>query len=769
MSKKTTKESTEFIDIAGTALYYLKYWKWFVISVIVCAAVTFIYLKSQPSVYLTRSNILIKTEDSRTSALSSNAVKSLGFGGLSASESIDDEIEIISSHTLIKQMVYELGLYKMYELQKFPFDRPLYNNSPVVLNLPKSYIDTLSASLTFNLDVNKNKIEIKAKYGKEKLGNFESTGFPATIKTDAGTFTFKENAQTIRHKDSYEIEITVFGLDYATEVYMEKVSIGAVSKKANVIALSVGDYETQRGKDILNRLVKLYNEDALDDKNKMALNTANFIRDRVDTISVELGYIESNIENYKKQNNVIDIAGETSASLSKMVSLKERGLEFEIQLSLLKMIEEYINNPDNKYSLIPSSGMAGNMANVTLAYNNLIIERARLLKNAHETNPAIVSLDNQLDLLRGNVKTSINNVRKEISLAKQDWAVVEGALQSKLNEVPRQERQFLDIKRQQQIKSEIYLFLLQKLQEAELTLASNTPKAKVVDAAYTLTDPIAPRRLITLFLGILLGGIIPVVVIWLKDMFKSNLSDIGELEKYTSIPVLGEICSDKSGNKVVVNETSNTSTAELFRLIRTNLQFVLTGKNEKVILITSSISGEGKSFFSLNLAASLSLIKGKKVVIVGLDIRNPRLTEYLSVKATKGITSYLASDSYNPEDIIMSINNIQPDLYFVPSGPIPPNPSELLLNDRLNRFFEYLRNKFDYILVDTAPVGMVSDTFSLARISDATIYLFKADYTNKSYLKLANNIVSDSKLKKMYLVMNGTKTKTGYGYGYGGK
>ena len=769
MTKKTTKESAEFADLSEIALYYFKYWKWFVLSIIVCATLAFIYFKSQPPVYLTKSNILVKTEDSRPSALSSNAVKNLGFGGLSSSENIDDEMHVIASHSITKQMVYELGIYKTYTLKKFPFDKSLYNNSPVVINLPKTYVDTLSKELTFRVTTNNSKIKITAKYDKIKLGEFESNSFPASIETQVGSFIFNENPE-VKNKDSFDVEITVSGLDHMAEEYMEKVEISTASKKANIIQLIVRDNEKQRGKDVLNKLVALYNIDALDDKNKMALNTANFIKERIDTISIELNAIEKGIEKYKRENDIIDISGETEASLEKVVELKEKSLEYEIQLSFLEMLEKHINAPENKYELmISSSEMPKSIETAMNDYNLLILERSHLLKNASETNPAVTSLDLQLNMLRENVKTSMSNIRKEISLAKQDWTKIQNTLQSRLKEVPRQERQFLEIRRQQEIKAELYIFLLQKLQEAELTLASNTPKAKIVDAAYTEVKPVAPKGLTILAIGILIGGILPLIIIYLRDLFKPYLANLDELERFVNIPVLGEICNDKSGEKIVVGETSTTSTAELFRLIRSNLQFTLNGANEKVILVTSSVSGEGKSFFTINLAASLSLIKDKKVILVGLDIRNPKLTEYLSIRANNGVTSYLSSDDYKPEDIIMGINKSFPNLYFAPSGPIPPNPSELLLSDRLNKFFDYLRDNFDYVIVDTAPVGMVSDTFTLAKVSDATIYLFRANYTNKSHLKLANSITEENRLKKVHLVMNGTKTKTGYGYGYGNK
>lgn len=768
MNQAEKKKPKEFIDFGELFLYYVRYWKWFLLSIILCFGLTYIYLKITPVIYNTTSNILIKTEDSRSASMSSAAVKSLGFGGLSSSESTEDEVQVLSSYTLMKKMVSELELYKTYALKKFPVDRNLYKSSPITVNVEGEILDTL-AGVSFDVKVEGKVAVIKAKYGKNKLGEYTISKFPETIKTDVGSFTFEKN-DSIATKDSYGLKINVSGLNYMAESYMSRVSIAPNSKKSSIIGLSVLDQNSQRAQDVLNKVVKLYNIDALDDKNKMAQNTASFIENRISFISKDLGSIESEIESYKNKNNIVDIGAETGMTLSLMSSIQQKTIELEIELSLIKMVEDYLSDPRNKHALIPmNSGMPGGLGSALGEYNAVVLERARLLRNTSETNPVIVAVDEQLEMLKKNVDLSIRNVRKGIDITKKDWADKERLLQAKASSVPRQEKEFIEIKRQQQIKAELYIFLLQKLQEAELTLASSTPKAKIVDKAYTKGKPVAPRRTVMLAFGLLMGLMIPVVVVWVKDLFKLKLSDINELERNTSIPILGEISRDKSGKKIVVSESTTTSTAELFRLIRTNLQFILTRKEEKVVLITSSVSGEGKSFFGINFALSLSLIKDKKVVLVGLDIRNPKITEYLSLNEKRGVTTYLSSDDCAPEDVIIKVPALHPNLSIVPAGPIPPNPSELLLSDRLDGFFEYLREHYDYIIVDTAPIGMVSDTFTLARISDATIYLYRANHTNKSYLKLIENVVNDERLKKVSLVMNGTTTKSGYGYGYGSK
>ncbi|MFR9166032.1 MAG: GumC family protein [Dysgonomonas sp.] len=747
-----TKESKEFIDLSETFFHFLKYWKWFIASVIIFGAATFFYLKTQQAVYHNIANILIKTEDSKSSSMGSMAMKSLGIGGLSASENIEDEVNIISSHSLMRKMIKELGLNVTYTLKKFPADKSLYNDSPITFTFPEEFQDTLSNPLSFKIKKDK-ATEIEIKYGKHKLKKHSLDKLPAIINTELGNITVNfHNESELASKKKFEIESWILGYDYAAEFFMKNISVGTVSKKSNVISLSVEEVNINRGKDILNKLIFLYNTDALDEKNKAAKNTVLFIDEQIKIISKDLASIESNIEQYKKLNNVINIGTETGLFLNKMSTLKDKSIEMDIQLSLIDMLSEYVNDPKNRYSLIPTSAILNqNLGGAINEYNTVIMERFKLLENTKENNPLVISLNNQIDRIRNNVTISIENAKKEINHAKKDWDKIQGEIETRASNIPKQEREFVDMNRQQLLKSQLYVFLLEKQQEAELSLASNTPKAKIIDAAYTLTKPVSPRKFMTLAIGLLIGLIVPVIVIIIKDTFKFKLSNLEELERNVKIPILGEICKDKSGNKIVVSDTSTSSIVELFRLVRTNLQFVLTNKSDKVILITSSISGEGKSFVAVNLALSLSLIKNKKVVIVGLDIRNPKLSDYFSLDNKKGITTYLSSEEYKPEDVIVNEPSNLKNISVVMAGPVPPNPSELLLSDRLDEFFEYLRANYDYIIVDTAPVGMVSDTFSLARISDATIYVYRANYTNKSHLKLINTIQKNDKLKKNIL------------------
>lgn len=763
----SVNNKSEFVNVGDIILKYTRYWKWFLVSGIACLFLAIAYIKTVDPTFLIVSNVKLRTKE-EGAKIASSLVRSFGLGGLAGSDNIDDESAVMSSQSHMRDMIYGLGLHTTYDLKKFPFDKSMYNTSPLSLTVGREVVDTLSMPLEFKISIEEKsiKVEVETESEGDDLGEFEFASLPAQIKLPYGNFTLNYSGKPIDKKE-YTVEVVLSGLDYAAEKFRKKIMIGAEVNISDIITLSIKDVNKQRGKDILNKLIELYNEDAKVDKNREAENTADFIKDRIGLLSDELGSLEKYLENFKKQNNITDITSESTVFIEKYNDLQERNTEINTQLGIADMLEGFISDPKNKYELIPSSTAISNSTLESIrAYNSALLERTRLLQNSTPRNPVVISMNEQIDLLRKNVETSIRNTRKDIGLRKKDWAGLENEMQSRISEMPRQEREYLEIERQRKVKSDLYVFLLTKMEETQLTLASTTPKAKIIDGAYNIWKPVAPRKIIILGMALLMALMIPVLIIYLIDVFKVKIASKEELEEATSLPVLGEICLDKAAGNIAVAEGITTSTAELFRLVRTNLQFLIK-KDEKVILVTSSVSGEGKSFFTVNLALSFALIKNKKVVLVGLDIRNPKLSEYLSIKRKDGMTLYLASDDMKPEEIVIHRPDLHPNMYVVPAGPIPPNPAELLLNDRMEEMFAYLRENFDYIIVDTAPVGMVSDTFCLDRVSDRTVYLFRANYTNKSYLKFAESLVEEQKLKNISVVINGTTTKAAYGYGYG--
>ena len=770
----TSNKPEEVINFNELLLLSIKHWKWFIISVIICFTIAFIYVKVTPNTYQLLANILIKTDEKGGGASLSSKIGSIAgvlgdMGGLSMSDNIEDEVRTMSSHTFMKNMIMNLGLHTDYKMSGFFTNDDLYNNSPVIAEIDKSILDTLTTGFSFKITVEKDNITIKTKIGKKKLDPVHVKSFPYILHTDYGDILFRYSEYHSKKELPYTLLVSIFGADFTAEIFQKAIGIGAVNKKSNIIELSLQDKIVPRGKKILNKLIDMYNEDALDDKNKAALNTEKFIKDRLDLLVQDLSIIEKSVENYKSDNQIVDVKTESDLFLRKMEDLKGQSVQLDVQLQLTKMVEDYVKDPGNKYGMLPGGlGVPKEMENDIKEYNELQLQRTNYLRDMNPTNPVILSLNNQLDLMQKNIVSSIENVKRDIAKTKDSWSKEENVLYSRVKKMPRQEREFIEIQRQQRVKAELYLFLLERQEENALTLASTTPKAKIIDEAFSVWKPVWPRRLIIMAISILIGLFLPIGFFILKSYFSFNIEDKKQLEKLTSVPVLGEVCKAKDKETVVVKDGVASSIAELFRLIRTNIRFILTKPEEKVITVTSSISGEGKTFFVINFSMSLSLMKDKKVVMVGLDIRSPRLAEYLSIppSASKGITTFMSSETLKPDEVIVS-SGLHSNLFLVPAGPVPPNPSELLLSSRLDEMFAYLRENFDYIIVDSAPAGMVSDTFTLDRVSDATVYLCRAHYTNKSHLKFVENIVANERLKKLSMVINGTTEQAGYGYGYG--
>ena len=774
--KAATASNTpeEIINFSELLSLSLKHWKWFIVSVFICFTIAFIYVKVTPNTYQLLANILIKTDEKKGSSGLASKMGALsgalgGMSGLSMTDNIEDEVRFMTSHTFTKNMIMSLGLHTDYKLEGFFTDDDLYNNSPVIAEVDKGILDTLTANLSFKVIVKKDRITIKTRINKDELEPVHVKSFPYTLHTDYGDVLFKCSEHPTK-KLPYTLLISISGADFAAESFQKSIGIGAASKKSNIIGLSIQDKIIPRGKQILNTLIEMYNEDALDDKNKSALKTKDFIGERLALLVDDLNLIEKSVENYKSDNQLVDVKAEAELYLKKMTEMKQHSLWLDVQLQLIKMVEEQVKNPANQYQMLPGGlGVPKEMADNIQSYNALVLQRINYLRDMSPTNPAILSLNEQLNLMQQNIVSSIENVKQDYLKNKESWSKEGREVQSRIQRMPRQEREFIDIQRQQKVKTELYLFLLERDEENELTLASTTPKAKIIDEAFSVWKPVWPRRLTLLAASILIGLFLPIVFFILKGFLTFKIEDKNQLEKLTSVPVLGEVCKAKDKGPVVVKDGVTSSIAELFRLIRTNIRFILTKPEEKVITVTSSISGEGKTFFVINFSMSLSLMKDKKIVMVGLDIRSPRLAEYLSIppSASKGITTFMSSETLKPDEVIVP-SGLHPNLFLIPAGPIPPNPSELLLSNRLDEMFAYLRDNFDYIVVDSAPAGMVSDTFTLDRVSDATIYLCRAYYTQKSHLKFVENVVANERLKKLSLVINGTTSKTGYGYGYGG-
>ena len=598
---------------------------------------------------------------------------------------------------------------------------------------------------------------------------------PAVFPTDEGTVAFFENKDTLAviqpEEEGEERHITAF-INRPMAVakgYTNALSIAPTSKTTSVVIVSLKNSNRRRGVDFINQLLMMYNINANNDKNEVAQKTAEFINERIGIISKELGSTEQDLENFKRSAGITDLTSEAQIALTGNAEYEKKRVENQTQINLVMDLYRYMKG--NEYEVLPSNvGLQdAALAGAIDRYNEMLVERKRLLRTSTENNPTIVNLDTSIRAMQSNVQATLDATLKGLQITKDDLAREANRYLRRISDAPTQERQFVSIARQQEIKAGLYLMLLQKREENAITLAATANNAKTIDEALPDDNPVSPKRMIIYLAALVAGMGLPIGIIYLIGLTKLKIEGRVDVERLTSLPIVGDIplTSEKQGS-IAVFENKNNLMSETFRSIRTNLQFMLeNGKN--VILVTSTISGEGKSFVSGNLAISLSLL-GKKVVIVGLDIRKPGLNKVFNIpKKEHGITQYLTNTTINLMDLVQQ-SDINKNLFILPGGTVPPNPTELLARDGLDKAIEILRQKFDYVILDTAPVGMVTDTLLVGRAADLSVYVCRADYTHKAEYTLINELAEGEKLPNICTVINGldmNKKKYGYYYGYG--
>ncbi len=752
------------VDILALLQECKSYWWMFLVSVVGCCALAVVYSGIKLPDYTVQANVLVASEEDSSSSMSRILSGSL-FG---TSNSVDDEQIIMSSHLVLLQTVKELGLNKSAVVKYSFFDRAsLFNDEPVMVSYPPELNDTISKGLVFKIWVDENenvKIEGKA---KKKFLSVKNQKLPVTLDTPFGPFTFSKTEYLEKGK-SFKETVSIRSYLVAAELLAKNVNIYIPNKKANFITLELTEPNIDRAKATLNTIVENYNLKGVADKRVKGNKTADFLDQRLALLAQELDTSEKNMEAYKKNNKITDVRAEAAYLMSQKGSIEAKLLEAETENEVLKMTRDFMTNPSNKYSLIPLSGFghSGQQSALTAyinSFNGLILNRMKIENNAKSNNASLKVINEQLDAMRANIDASLTKAIEQSNISVSELRHQASRSQSKLGEIPTQEREFYNIKRQQGVKEQLYLFLLQQREQAAISVANSVPKGNVVDEAYAYSKPVSMSRSRMVMVAFVLGLLFPIGYIFAKKKLRNKFSTRAEVEDYVNVPVLGEVCTTKRQEALVVKGSS--SIAELFRLIRSRLQFIMTDSRDKVVLVTSTMSGEGKSFISINLAASFALL-GKKVLLVGMDIRKPQLAKYLGVNVDPGLTQYLSSDNYKISDLIQHNTGLE-NLDVVVAGPVPPNPAELLASDKLGSFFNTLREQYDLIFIDSAPVGMVSDTFVLDRLADASVYVCRADYTNLRDLDFMNSIYKEKRLKKMSLIVNGTAARKGYGYGYG--
>lgn len=773
---KLGEQSEEQVNIQELLFRYLIHWPWFVVSIIICIACAWGYLRLTTPIYNISATVLIKDEKKGGGASMSSDLEKMGLEGfVSSSSNVDNEIEVLRSKSLAREVVNNLGLFVTYmDEDEFP-SKELYHTSPVLVSLTHQEADKLPGRMEINMILQPTgALGVQITVGeKEYRKQFDK--LPAVFPTDEGTVAFFANNDTLSavrpENITKERHITAF-INRPFSVskgYVNSLSIAPTSKTTSVVVISLENTNTRRGRDYINKLLEMYNINANNDKNEVAQKTAEFIDERIGIISKELGSTEQDLENFKRSAGITDLSSEAQIALTGNAEYEKKRVENQTQINLVMDLQRYMKG--NEYEVLPSNIGLQDVASAGAIdrYNQMLVERKRLLRTSTENNPTIINLDTSIRAMRTNVQATLDATLKGLQITKEDLAREASRYSRRINDAPTQERQFVSIARQQEIKSGLYLMLLQKREENAITLAATANNVKIIDEALADDNPISPKKTIVYLVALALGVGLPVGVIYLIGLTKFKIEGRADVEKLTSLPVVGDIpLADEKTGSIAVFENQNNLMSETFRNVRTNLQFMLeNGKN--VILVTSTISGEGKSFISANLAISLSLL-GKKVVIVGLDIRKPGLNKVFNIpKKEHGITQYLTNTTANLMDFVQP-SDINKNLFILPGGTVPPNPTELLARGGLEKAIETLKANFDYVILDTAPVGMVTDTLLIGRVADLSVYVCRADYTHKAEFTLINELAENNKLPNLCIAVNGldlNSRKYGYYYGYG--
>lgn len=755
---------------------YISHWKWFVLGVLICIAISYTYIRYTIPKYNAATTILVKDEKKGGMLSELSAFSDLGMGG-NLKSNLDNEIEILRSRTLIEKVVNKLNLNISLIVNGKIIDNELYKEANISVDFYKRTAEFYTTNIAFKFirkDSAKGEFELyetEDEYAEKLILNPKSQyRYGEVIKTRFGDLVIRESnleAGKSNYAKNNEINIIINSVESVAEGFRNNLLITPLSKSSSVVELSMINPVSEKAEDFLNNLVQIYNQDAVADKNAISNNTSEFIAGRLALIAEELDGVEQKEESFKQTNRLTNIDSEASLFIEGSNDYDKKAVENEIQLnvvnSMLALLKKSSNSDLLPTNIINTEGGASTLIN---SYNQLILDRNRILKSATIENPSVVKMDQQIESLRSNVLASINSIKSGLLIQKQNIENKEGLLDNKIKKIPSQERQFRVIARQQKVKEELYLYLLQKREETAISLAATEPNARVIDAAKASKKPVSPKKSIIYLAAVFLGLLIPFGVIYLIELLDTKIKSRLDIEGKTQIPFIGDVPTSDTPNEIM-QSNSRTSSAEALRIIRTNLEFMVSKVPDgiaKTIFLTSTFPKEGKTFVSVNLAATFAL-SGKRVLLIGMDIRNPRLDDYLNLP-DRGFTNYLSSNDLNLDDLIVKQSGYE-DFYVLPAGVIPPNPAELLMSKKVHSFFENIKKQYDYIIVDTAPVSLVTDTLLIAKHADTFIYVARANFLEKRMLNIAITLYKENKLPNMCILLNDTDSTKGYGYGYG--
>lgn len=747
------------IDIRKIFRIVAEHWWWFAVCVtfFVLLGVAY-YLRKAPQWTTDASVALRQKEGSGTS------MDALSMLGLSGNRAADDEVVVLSSRGLMYQAIDALNLWDEPSKRGGWRWEGEFRNPALTIDYLTLTEDAQSRPFIVTVRPTKKGYKVKTKMGFFRRSSTRVADLGEPIETGVGTIRIHAN-RALNPDTTYRVAHSRRELVVAR--YRKKLNVSLHKKESNIIHLSTQSPVPERDKALLYQLIEQYNLNAIVDKNMLATNTAAFIDERLAIITKELGEAEEAVSDYKQQNNIADISTQASLFLHASSSEQRAMAEIETQLSLVEYIDEFLRDETKRNSLIPSNiGLTdASLASGLTEYNTLQLQRMRILRTATEDNPVIEQMNAQLASMRANIIETIGSVRESLKIRQRNLQAQDTEFNRKIKDAPEQQRDYMRVVRQQQIKERLYVFLYEKREENALMLAATATPAKILDMPQRDVRSQSPKLTKLLLVCIILGLLLPAAVLYLMVLLNDTIDDTKEYERRIKAPLLGQLVQNSRNAHIAIHEGESTVSAELFRLIRTNLRFVLPAETKNpVILVTSCINGEGKSYVSSNTALSLAIL-GKKVVLVGMDIRKPMLATYFGLRDKGHLTDYLAEPEVAIEDIIVPSGEHK-NLDLIPCGTIPPNPAELLQTERVEELFAELRKRYDYIIVDTAPVALVSDTYHLDRIADMTIFVSRYKYTPADMVDYINQVIENKRMHNVACVLNGIKgLRAGYGYG----
>lgn len=776
-----TADNEEGFDLKQLLEKIFINWRWFVISLILCLFIAAVYLRYTTEIYKIQATVQIN--DEKKGSYQNQMMALQDFGLMSNSGGIDNEIEIMHSKSLVKQVVMDLKLYTTYTIHGRVANRIAYGKYPVEVNISESDVENLTSGLmltitqptpeSYVISYTKRDPDTRKKVEVEE----RTDSLPYIIESPIGQLVLtKGEAEPL--SSNLEMTVSITPPIRMAKRCLSGLTIAPTSKTTSIAHISYLDVNKKRGVDFVNQLVDAYNRENNNDKNLVGIKTEQFINERLQKVAEELNATESQLAGFKSSSGLTNLSSDAQLVLQSSNEYEKKRAELQAQLSILTQLKQYVNNPANHLQVIP--GNVG-LTDATLTaligqYNEAIVKRSNLLRTATESNSSVIEVTNNAEQLASAIKTSIESLNNALNIQVRNAESQANRYNARINQAPTQEKELAKFTRQQNVQQGLYLMLLQKREENSLALAATADNAKIIDAALASDAPVSPKRNMVWLIALIMGLAIPVALIYLFELLRYKIEGRNDLDKLTTVPILGDVALDhslKSNQRaIVIKENENDTMAETFRAIRTNLQFMLDSPDKKVTLFTSTTSGEGKTFVASNLAMSFALL-GKKVILLGLDIRKPRLAEMFGINnRSKGITSFLIGDKEDKQLLYDQIFNSKQNenLDILPAGIIPPNPAELLSKENLDVAIEYLKERYDVIILDTAPLGLVTDTLIIARVADACIYVTRADYTTKNDIRFLNEIYEKGKLKNMAVVLNGVdmkKRKYGYYYGYG--